>query len=141
MAKSISVSIEKEVPFYDVDSYRIVWHGNYPKYFEEARCALLEKIGYDYQQMEASGFFFPVVDLNARYVKPLVFKQKVKIRAQLKQWEHKLLIDYLITDKDSGERLTKGSTTQVAVLMPGNVLQFESPQILISQVETFLAKN
>jgi acyl-CoA thioester hydrolase len=141
MAKSISVSIEKEVPFYDVDSYRIVWHGNYPKYFEEARCALLEKIGYDYQQMEASGFFFPVIDLNARYVKPLVFKQKVKIRAQLKQWEHKLLIDYLITDKDSGERLTKGSTTQVAVLMPGNVLQFESPQILISQVETFLAKN
>lgn len=141
MAKSISVSIEKEVPFYDVDSYRIVWHGNYPKYFEEARCALLEKIGYDYQQMEASGFFFPVIDLNARYVKPLVFKQKVTIRAQLKQWEHKLLIDYLITDKDSGERLTKGSTTQVAVLMPGNVLQFESPQILISQVETFLAKN
>ena len=141
MAKSISVSIEKEVPFYDVDSYRIVWHGNYPKYFEEARCALLEKIGYDYQQMEASGFFFPVVDLNARYVKPLVFKQKIKIRAQLKQWEHKLLIDYLITDKNSGERLTKGSTTQVAVLMPGNVLQFESPQILISQVETFLAKN
>lgn len=138
MAKSISVIIEKDVPFYDVDSYRIVWHGHYPKYFEEARCALLEKIGFAYQQMEESGYFFPIIDLQTRYVKPLIFRQKIKIMARLKEWEHKLVINYLITDSESGEKLTKGSTTQVAVLMPENITQFESPAILVKRVEALL---
>ena len=30
--------IELTVPFYDVDSMDIVWHGHYLKYFEDARC-------------------------------------------------------------------------------------------------------
>ena len=140
MAKSISISIDKEVPFYDVDSYRIVWHGHYPKYFEEARCALLEKIGYPYQKMEESGYAFPVVDLQARYVKPLLFKQKVRVVATLKQWQHKLVIHYLIVDALTEEKLTKGSTTQVAVLMPDYIMQFESPAILIQRVEALLAE-
>ena len=38
-----SVSTEIEVPFYDIDPMDIVWHGNYIKYFEVARCALLKK--------------------------------------------------------------------------------------------------
>ncbi len=52
-----------EVGFFDVDSYRVVWHGNYPKYFEIARCKLLDKIGFTYADMEETGYFYPVVDL------------------------------------------------------------------------------
>jgi len=33
---------EFSVPFFDVDSMNIVWHGHYVKYFELARCQLLE---------------------------------------------------------------------------------------------------
>ncbi len=32
-----------------------------------------------------------------------------------KEWENRLKIDYLIFDAESGKRLTKGYTTQVAV--------------------------
>ena len=32
-----------KIDFFEVDSMRIVWHGNYVNYFERARCALLEK--------------------------------------------------------------------------------------------------
>ena len=46
MAKSyVSAEVEIEIPFHDVDSMKIVWHGNYAKYFEIARCALFESIG------------------------------------------------------------------------------------------------
>lgn len=130
-----------EVPFFDVDSYRIVWHGNYPKYFEIARCQLLEEVGYPYSKMEESGYFFPVIDLRARYVKPILFKQNIEVRATLKDWEHKLVIDYLINDSETGEKLTKGRTQQVAVLMPGNITQFQSPQELIDQVNAKLAAS
>src|SRR5690625_7911324 len=37
--------IELTVTFYDVDSMDIVWHGHYLKYFEDARCCLLDEIG------------------------------------------------------------------------------------------------
>lgn len=44
-------SFETEVPFFDVDAMHIVWHGNYVKYLETARCAFLSSIGYDYNEM------------------------------------------------------------------------------------------
>ena len=138
MRNPLSAYIVKEVPFYDVDSYRIAWHGCYPKYFEDARCALLDKIGYSYQQMDESDYAFPVIDLKVRYVKPMVFAQKVRVLASMTEWQHRLVINYLITDINSGDRLTKASTTQVAVLMPDKITQFVSPKPLIERVEAFL---
>lgn len=140
MQNSIRAFIDKEVPFYDVDAYQVVWHGHYPKYFEEARCALLEKIGYDYQTMEKTGYAFPVVDLRVRYVSPIVFKQKVRVLATMKEWEQRLVINYLISDRTTGARLTKGYTTQVAILMPENITQYVSPPDLIRRVEAQLVK-
>ena len=138
MTNSLETYFDMEVAFFDVDSYRIVWHGNYPKYFEIARCQLLEKIGYPYQKMEESNYFFPVIDLQCRYVKPIIFKQKIRVKATLKSWQHKLDIDYLITDLSSGDKLTKGSTSQVAVLMPDQITQFQSPAELVDAVEALL---
>ncbi len=40
----VSETIEFEIPFFDVDSMEVTWHGHYIKYFELARCALLKKI-------------------------------------------------------------------------------------------------
>ena len=137
----LSTSFDMEVAFFDVDSYRIVWHGNYPKYFEIARCALLEKIGYPYEKMEESGYFFPVIDLQSRYLKPLVFKQTVTVTATLKEWLNKLIIDYTIHDIKSGDLLTKGQTTQVAVLMPEKITQFQLPDLFIKNVGKLLANN
>lgn len=138
MAKTLRTHFDMEVAFFDVDAYRIVWHGNYPKYFEIARCQLLEMIAYPYQKMEESNYFFPVIDLRVRYVKPILFRQKIRVTASLRSWENKLEIDYLITDIDSGDKLTKGRTTQVAVLMPENITQFQSPDELINAVQALL---
>ena len=135
MNKKLSSQFEMEVPFFDVDSYRIVWHGNYAKYFEIARCHLLEKINYSYQTMEESGYAFPIIDLQVRYRKALKFGQKVSVIATLNAWQNKLVIDYLIKDADTGQTLTKGQTTQVAVSMPDEITQFQSPQQLLDNVD------
>lgn len=138
MGRSIETNFELEIPFYDVDTYRVVWHGNYPKYFEIARCQLLEYIGYPYSKMESSGYFFPVIEIRTRYIKPILFKQNIRVTATLKEWKQKLVIDYSITDTESSERLTKAQTTQVAVLMPEYITQYQSPPELISSIETLL---
>ena len=47
----ISEETEVSAEFFDVDAMQVVWHGNYVKYLEIARCALLDKIGYGYKEM------------------------------------------------------------------------------------------
>ena len=46
----ISEETEISAEFFDVDAMQVVWHGNYVKYLEIARCALLDKIGYGYKE-------------------------------------------------------------------------------------------
>ncbi|TGD72664.1 acyl-CoA thioesterase [Mangrovimicrobium sediminis] len=129
--------VELEIPFHDVDSYRVVWHGNYPKYFEIARCRLLDQLHINYADMEAMGYFFPVIEMDLKYLRPIVFGQRVKVSAKLEEWRNKLVITYRIRDIDSGETLTKGSTSQVAV-SPQGVIQYDAPDALVASVERVL---
>ena len=62
----LSHEIELSPAFHDLDPMDIVWHGNYVKYLEIARNALMAKFDYDYLQMRASGYAWPIVDLRMK---------------------------------------------------------------------------
>lgn len=126
--------VDMDVQFFDLDPMEIVWHGNYVKYLEVVRCALLDKIGYNYPQMKASGYAWPVVDMRLRYVAPATFGQKIRLRADIVEWENCLKIDYLITDAASGKRLNRATTTMVAVDMATNEMCFVSPPVLLDKL-------
>lgn len=131
MSKAIvSCDVEIEVPFFDIDMMEIVWHGNYVKYFEVARCVLLDKIGYNYMQMRESGYVWPIIDLRIRYAKSARFGQKIIVRAELCEWEYRLKINYQVLDKETGARLTRGHSCQVAVDMATDEMCYESPAII-----------
>ncbi|MGE7960031.1 acyl-CoA thioesterase [Pseudomonas sp. NPDC089530] len=129
---------EIQVPFFDVDSMHVVWHGHYVKYLEVARCALLDKLGHNYNQMLESGYAWPVIDLQLRYVRGAVFGQKLNVRASLVEWENRLKINYLITDLESGERLTRASSVQVAVELASREMQLASPRVFTEAVQRML---
>jgi acyl-CoA thioester hydrolase len=130
----IKHAIELQVPFHDVDMMEVVWHGHYVKYFEIARCALLDKIAYNYVEMRDSGYAWPVIDLSIRYVKPAIFGQTITIHAEIVEWENRLKINYLITDKFTGARLTKGHSIQVAIDSQTKAMCFESPRVLLEKL-------
>ncbi|GGA37190.1 acyl-CoA thioesterase [Dyella nitratireducens] len=123
------------VPFYDVDSMDVVWHGHYVKYLEVARCALLDDIGHNYVQMKESGYAWPVIDLQLRYVQAARFGQRLVVRADLIEWQNRLLIHYLIRDAATGQRVTRASSVQVAVNIANGEMQLESPRVFIDAVE------
>jgi len=64
---------ETQVQFFDLDPMEIVWHGHYVKYLEIVRGVLLDVIDYNYAQMKASGYVWPVIDLHLRYIAPAAF--------------------------------------------------------------------
>lgn len=124
-----AAEVEVSVPFYDVDSMEVAWHGNYLKYFEDARCALLEQLRYNYDHMRASGYIWPVVDLRLKYVKPARFKQRLKVQAKIAEWEVRLKIDYRVMDAETEQVLTKGYTIQVAVDVATQEMCFATPAV------------
>lgn len=117
-----------QVPFFDVDSMCIAWHGHYAKYFELARCELLARIGHDYDAMFASGYSWPIVDMRVRYMRPLRFNQHVRVAAMLKRWDHQLRISYRIRDIDSGDLLARGHTLQAPVDMATGEMLWRQPE-------------
>lgn len=131
----ISATVAVEVPFHDVDAMNVAWHGHYVKYFEIARCALLRQFNYDYPQMQASGYLWPVVECHLKYIKPALYGQKLLVTATLQEYENRLKIAYEIRDAASDERLTKGYTTQLAIEAATMELQFASPAILLKNIQ------
>lgn len=123
-----------DVPFFDVDAMEIVWHGHYVKYFEVARCEFLRQIDYDYTQMAASGFAFPIVDLRIKYIASATFGSKIKVVAKLVEWQTYLQFNYEIFDLETKQRLTKGTTKQVAVARSNGEMCYESPQVLLQKL-------
>ena len=134
----IAAEAVTQAQFYDVDAMQVVWHGNYARFLELARCALMEKIGYSYAEMAASGYMWPIVDMRIKYVRPVRLAQKVRLCATLVEYENRIRIDYRILDAATGELLSKAQTTQLAVAMATDEMAFNSPGELIDKVRKLL---
>jgi acyl-CoA thioester hydrolase len=126
--------VEITVPFHDVDPMGVVWHGNYFRYLEVAREALLKQFGYGYRAMEASGYVWPIVDTRLKYIGPVTFEQKIIVQAEVQEFENRLRIGYQIFDADSGKRTTSGYTLQVAVQIESKEMCFVSPPVLFEKM-------
>lgn len=132
-------SVEKQftVEFFDVDAMNVAWHGNYVKFMEVGRCALLDKIGYGYKQMVEDNYAFPVTDIKVKYIKSLLFAETCTIRSNLIEYENRIKIKYEIFNS-KGELCTKAESTQMALNMKTNEAEFICPPRLIERVEKLI---
>lgn len=133
--KFLENTVEFKIDFFEVDSMRIVWHGNYINYFERARCAFLDKIGYNYIAMEESGYIFPVTEVKCKYVKSLHFGDLCRAKAILVEYENMIKFNFELYNAKTGELTTKGSVSQMCIDAKTGETQFVCPQIWRDKVE------
>ncbi|MDW6001853.1 acyl-CoA thioesterase [Vibrio mangrovi] len=131
----LEVDVEVTTSFQDADPMGVIYHGNYFRYFEEARRVLLDEIEYGYLAMTASGYQWPVIEAKVKYVKALPFNHAIRIHARMTEWENRLRIDYTIFDTVTGKRMCKAHTTQVAVSMATQEMCLASPKVFTEKVE------
>ena len=122
-----------KVPFHDLDPVGIVWHGNYSKYFEIARCALLETFNYNYDEMARSGYSWPIIDLHLRYVKAARFGETLQIRASCANGNTGCA-STIWHPTPPGLRVCKGTSIQVAVDMKTHEMCLRSPDIIFQRL-------
>lgn len=138
MTTRLRATIQARPQFHDIDPMNVVWHGNYPRFFELARVALLEQIDYGYEQMSASGYSWPVVEMTVKYAKPIKLLQLIEVSAQLVEWENRLKIAFEIRDKATGDRLSRGHAIQVAVSVATGEMLWRTPEAFQSRVRPYL---
>ncbi|MCH5322633.1 MAG: acyl-CoA thioesterase [Helicobacter sp.] len=114
--------------FFDVDSMGVVWHGNYVKYTEMARCRLLDELGCNYIKMKQKKFALPIVKMDFKFIKPIYFNDEIRIEIVLLDCNTFLKFSYQIFNSNE-ELLCKANTSQVAVSLQGETL-YEIPKIL-----------
>lgn len=138
MKAIVSASAEATPQFYDLDPMNIVWHGNYPKYLELGRVAVMKKIGYNYEEMIESGYAWPFIEMRMRYARPMKLDHPVKITAGIVEWENALRITYSIVEIATGERVMRASSSQVAVKIGSTEMLWVAPPILREKLAPYL---
>ncbi|MDE6296766.1 MAG: acyl-CoA thioesterase [Muribaculaceae bacterium] len=103
-----------EIRFSEVDSMNIVWHGSYPLYFEDAREEFGKKFGLGYMTIFDAGYYAPLVELDFKYKKPLLYGMTPIVKIVYRPTEAaKIVFDYEITDEADGSVYATGRSVQV----------------------------
>ncbi len=125
--KRLTAYKELEIRFSEVDSMGIVWHGSYPLYFEDAREAFGAKYNLGYMRIFGSGYYAPLVELDFKFKKALMYESKPVVRIDYIPTESaKIVFEYTISERDTGDVIATGRSVQV--FMDRNYeLVWESP--------------
>ena len=136
---ALSAEVTLVTSFNDADPMGIVYHGNYFRFFEEARRVLMEKLQYGYREMKASGYTWPVIDARVKYIRAIPFNHEIRVIATLVEWENRLRVNYVIQDAETGERMSRAHTVQVAVGVDDDEMRLASPRVFTDKVEALSA--
>lgn len=107
---------EFKAEFFDTDPMGVMWHGNYVKYLEMARCRLLDELNFNYIKMQNRGFALPIIKMDLKYINPIYFNDDFIVEIRLIECDITLKFNYILLSKDN-QIIAKASTTQVAVTL------------------------
>jgi acyl-CoA thioester hydrolase len=127
--KVLESTIEIPVRFSETDAMGVVWHGNYLKFFEDARERFGEDYGIKYMDAFNAGYYTPIVKSDINHKASVYYGQKVKVRAILEQHaSSKVVFRYEVHNMETGELAATGSTTQVFLGIEDRLLELIKPK-------------
>jgi acyl-CoA thioester hydrolase len=111
------------VRFSEVDSMRIVWHGNYLKYFEDGRESFGERYNIGYMDVYKHNVMIPLVKISCEFKRPLVYGDIAIIETRyLNSEAAKIVFEYTVFRKSDNEIMATGTSTQVFLTPEGELL-------------------
>lgn len=115
-----------ETTFYiryaETDAMGIVHHASYIVYFEEGRTNYARQRGADYASFERSGHYLTVAEVNARYLKPARYGQRLTVRCWIEEMKSRTVtFAYQIMDSETHEMHVTGYSKHVCITHDGQV--------------------
>ncbi len=107
----IAIEASIRVRYADTDQMKMVYYGKFFEYFEQGRSDLLREIGMPYPEIERMGYYLPVAEAHARYLKPARYDDLLTVKVMLKDVPQvRLRIEYEVHNAATQELLAEGYT-------------------------------
>lgn len=133
----ISTRTKIKIAFNDLDPMNIVWHGNYVKYLEAARCDFFEQLKYTYMDMYRDGSMYPIAKMDFKFMKSAKLGDEIEVECILRELEPAIVFKYNIYL--DGKRILTASTMQMRVDVKTGETLYQAPEKLKKAIEDFNA--
>lgn len=112
--KALVSRVEVPIRFSEVDSLRVVWHGNYLIYFEAGREAFGKEFDLEYLDVFDKGFVTPIVRSEIEHKLPLYYGDTAVVETEfVDHAAAKIVFRYRVFSKKTGKLAATGQSTQV----------------------------
>ncbi len=108
---SFSTDTPIRVRYADTDQMKMVYYAKFFEYFEQGRSDLLRELGMPYPEIERQGYYLPVIEAHAEYLRSARYDDLLIVRTILKEVPQvRVRIDYEVRVDGSSELTAKGHT-------------------------------
>jgi acyl-CoA thioester hydrolase len=104
------------VRYAETDQMGVAYHGNYFAWFEVGRTDLLRNLGVTYRDLESGGIRLPVIEAQARFLRPARYDDVLDIHTRLASLGGvRIAFEYEVRCQGAEAPLATGSTAHAAV--------------------------
>ena len=126
--KELKIKVDINLRFSDTDAMGIIWHGNYLRFFEDARESFGNAYGLTYLDIYRSGYFTPIVKSDVDYKSPIHYGDKVNASAKyIPVAAAKIIFEYEVVNLSTGKLCAVGKTIQVFLNAKERILELNKP--------------
>lgn len=93
----------------EIDRMNIVYHVNYPRWFEVARTDYLKKAGISNSHISNRGFYLPLSEIQCKFKSPAKFRDEIAVTTAISYMSCvKLKFEYKVINIKSGKLIAVG---------------------------------
>jgi acyl-CoA thioester hydrolase len=134
----LEIELPVKIRFSDTDAMGVVWHGNYLRFFEDAREAFGATYGLAYLDIYNNGYFTPIVKSSIEHKAPIYYGEEPVIKARyVFSAAAKLVFEYTIINPKNQQVIATGLTVQVFLRASDRVLELSKPEFFLAWENKF----
>jgi acyl-CoA thioester hydrolase len=129
------------VRYADTDQMKMMYYGKFFEYFEQGRSDLLRYIGMPYPEIERIGYFLPVVEAHAKYLRSARYDDLLVVKTMLDELPQvRVRITYEVFNEETHDLLAEGYTVH-SFVSASTGKPARAPESFIEILQKALARN
>lgn len=129
------------VRYGETDKMHVVYHGNYVEYFEVGRVEAIRTLGITYREMEEAGVIMPVIEWQARFLRPARYDDLLTVKTTLRELPegHRITFHQEVYNEE-GKLLTSGKVL-LYFMTAGDMQRTNMPAQLRAKLKPFFSSS
>ena len=108
------VAASERVRYAETDRMGVAYHSNFLIWFEIGRTTYMREVGFAYRELEAAGYFMPVLTFHGDLRESLRYDDQIEIRTRVTRVRSRQ-VDFAYEIVKDGRVVATGSTSHICL--------------------------